>query len=152
MASIVDAKASHQSTSIGGWLPERNSAGTVGPWSSVWYGEIRKDELPKVFEKDDLVAFLISTLEAPTVLVVLRVFYGGLHPRRRHSVQVLSTWTNKRSNGTALEKLMTTRYLASAVILELACFTMPKSIKASNDWMPWTVNGEADVLAHHGAE
>ena len=65
-------------------------------------------------------ALVISTLEALAVLVSLKAFYGSEAPEHGTKVTVAPTWTDNRGNGSALNKLMTTRFPASAVLMELS--------------------------------
>ena len=91
---------------------------------------------------------MISTLEALAVLISLKVFFRELPSEGRTSVQVVPTWTGNRGNLSALKKLMTTRYPASAVVMELASHLKKNSPKATVQWAPRTANHEADSLAN----
>ena len=64
------------------------------------------------------------------------------------------TWTDNRGNGSALNKLMTTKFPektkfpASAVLMELAAFMKRMSIKVVVEWTPRSANQHADKLAN----
>ena len=105
--------------------------------------EITRDEWPCVFEKSSNPALIISTLEALAVLVALIVYYGEEPRRNRSSIRIVPT--DNRGNGAALNKLMTTRYPASAVLMELA-YSKKMGLRASVEWSPREANREADAL------
>ena len=92
-----------------------------------------------MFEKGGQPSLIISTLEALAVLVALKVF------TRKGPV---SAEPRYRGNGAALNKLMTTRYPASAVLMELASHMKASSMKVQVEWAPRSGNQEADELAN----
>ena len=61
--------------------------------------------------------------------MALKVFYEEDAGERRKKVLVMPTWTDNRGNGAALNKLMTTRYPASAVLMELASHMKAMALK-----------------------
>ena len=92
-----------------------------------------------MFEKSSKPALIISTLEALAVVVALKVY----HKKSRSSIIVPTTTDNRE---TALNKLMTTKYPTSAVLMELAAYSKKMGKKASVEWSP-RANREADALA-----
>ena len=119
----VDAQASESRTGIGGWLPVLNTQGIPDPWLSPWFSvEIAPEVLPWVYEKGGKPSLIISTLEALAVLVSLKMFYGEQPESGKKKVTVAPTWTDNRGNGSALNKLMTTKFPASAVLMELSAY------------------------------
>ena len=82
------------------------------------------------------------------MLIGLKLFYGEIPPTHKTKVMVASTWTDNRSNGSALNKLMTTRFRASAVLMEQASYMKATSMKVQVDWPPRGCNQEADALAN----
>ena len=60
----------------------------------------------------------------------------------------MPTWTDNRGNGSALNKMMTTRYPASAVIMEMSVLMKRHGLKALVEWTPRAGNREADELAN----
>ena len=62
------------------------------------------------------------------------------------------TVTDNRGNGSCLNKLMSTRYPASAMIMEMASFTKKKEKRASVEWAPREGNREAVSLANGNFE
>ena len=95
----VDAQASNSRTGIGGWFPARDQDGHLSPWLSSWfYLEIAQEDFPWILEKENRPSLLISDT---LVLIVPSI-------------------TDNRGNGAALNKLMSTRFPSSAVLMELA--------------------------------
>ena len=109
-APRVDAQASGVRTGIGGWFPRRGNGGTIEPKLSPWFQlEITHEEWPWVFA--------ISTLEALAVLVALKLRYGEEPGCSKERVRIAPTHTDNRGNGAALNKLMTTKFPASALLM-----------------------------------
>ena len=61
---------------------------------------------------------------------------------------MVPTWTDNRENGSALNKLMSTKFPSSAVVMELSCYLKRMAAKASVEWAPRSTNYEADALAN----
>ena len=61
---------------------------------------------------------------------------------------IVPTITDNRGNGSALNKLMWTKYPASAIIMEMASFMKKKGIRASVEWAPREGKREADSRAN----
>ena len=113
-AARVDAQASAQRTGVGGWLLSVRADGSLDLWSSRWFSlEVERESWPWVYEKSDKPSLPISTLEALAVLFSLMLFFDDVPPEP-------STKTDNRGNGSALNKLMTSRYPASAVLMEMS--------------------------------
>ena len=145
----VDAQASETRTGIGGWLPVLNARGVPDPWLSPWFSvEITPEVLPWVYEKGGKLSLIIWTLEATAVLVSLKMFYGEQPASGKKKVTVAPTWTDDRGNGSALNKLMTTKFPACAVLMELPAHVKRMSMKVVVEWTPRTGNREADSLAN----
>ena len=101
-----------------------------------------------MYEKGGRPALIISTLEALAVLISLRLFFGGTASQHRSKIMVAPTWTDNRGNGSALNKLMSTKFPASAVLMELATYTKKMGMKVLVEWTPRAGNREADALAN----
>ena len=56
--------------------------------------------------------------------------------------------TDDRGNGAALNKLMSTRFASSAVLMELASFMKARGMRAVVEWAPPESNMDADLLAN----
>ena len=91
---------------------------------------------------------MISTLESLAVLLALKCFFQGRNSEHDTKVQILPTWTDNRGNGSVLNKLMTTRYPASAVLMEMSVFMKRHKLKTNVEWAPREANKEADELAN----
>ena len=97
-------------------------------------------------------ALVISPLEALAVLVALKLLYGET-PREKHTrVQIVPTITNNRGNGAQLNKLVSTKFPSSAVLMELATCMRKMSLRTVVEWAPREGNKEADKLANGKAE
>ena len=101
-----------------------------------------------MYEKSDKPSLLTSTLEALAVLFSLVLFFDDIQPEPRTKVQVAPTWTDNRGNGSALNKLMTSKYPASAVLMEMSAQMKQRGLQASIQWTPRAANREADRLAN----
>ena len=136
-APRVDSQASEERTGIGSWAPVMNSEGKLDPWLSLWFRcELTRTDWPWIFEKGDKPSLIISTLEALAVLISLKLFFGDEPKQRRTKVQVVPTWSDNRGNGSALNKLMSTKFPSSAVVMELSCHLSRMAAKASVEWAP----------------
>ena len=148
-APRVDAQASDVRTGIGGLEPRLNEHGVPDKSKSRWFAlENTKEKWPWIYEKGDKPSLVIATLEALAVLVSLKAFHGNQPGEGRTKVQVLPTWTDNRGNGAALNKLMTIRYPASALIMEMSAYFKRMRIRALVEWTPRTANRESDALAN----
>ena len=148
-APRVDAQASGERTGVGGWLPALDEHGVPDPSRSPWFSlEVKKEHWPWVYAKGDEPALVISTLEALAVLLAMKTFFGGERQGHHTKVQIMPTWTDNRGNGSALNKMMTTRYTASAVVMEMSVFMKRHGLKALVEWTPRAGNKEADELAN----
>ena len=117
--------------------------------TSRWFSHaITKEEFPWVFERGGKPSLLISSLEALAIIIALKVFFPAKGTDSKKSINLVPTWTDNRGNGSALNKLMSTRYPASALLMELASHMKHEKIKASVSWAPREVNKEADRLAN----
>ena len=148
-APRVDAQATETRTGVGGWWPVVDESGVPDPARSPWFSlEVTKEQWPWVYAKSERPALVISTLESLAVLLALKCFFQGRNSEHDIKVQILPTWTDSRGNGSVLNKLMTTRYPASAVLMEMSVFMKRHKLKANVEWAPREANKEADELAN----
>ena len=82
------------------------------------------------------------------MLLAHKCFFHCQNSEHDTKVQILPTWTDSRSNGSVLNKLMTTRYPASAVLMEMSVSMKRHRLKANVEWAPREANKEADELAN----
>ena len=145
LAPRVDNQASSTRKGIGGWFPQVDDTGKIVVKASelfslgIGHG---------IFEKGSKPALIISTLEALAVVVALKVYCGEVPGVCRSRVRVAPATTDNRGNGAAVNKLMTTRYAASVVLMELAAYSKKMGLSASVEWSPREANREADALAN----
>ena len=137
----IDAQASAQRTGIGGWFPVVNSTGILDPWLSCWFSlEISKCDVPWIFDKGDKPTLVISTLEALAILVALKFRFGNVADTEDKRVLIVPSVTDNRGNGAALNKLMSTRFPSSAVLMELATFMKARRLRTIVEWAPREYN------------
>ena len=145
----VDAQASDTRTGIGGWFPALDEDGRTSTWRSSWFSlEITKEDFPWVFEKGDRPSLVISTLEALALVIALKIRFGQDPDPDETRVIVVPSITDNRGNGAVLNKLMSTKFPSSAVLMELASFMKQRGMRAIVEWAPRECNREADMLAN----
>ena len=149
VAPRVDAQGSSERTGIGGWFPHRGQDGKSEERGSRWFSlELNEEDWPWIYALGRKPALIISTLESLAVLVALKLLYGET-PRERHTrVQIVPTITDNRGNGALLNKLMSTKFPASAVLMELASYMRRMSLRTVVEWAPREGNKEVDKLAN----
>ena len=75
-----------------------------------WFShEISQSERAWIFKKGQRPALVTSTFDPLAVLVTMKLFYVDDPWLHRTRIQVLLAWTHNRGNGSALNKLMTTK-------------------------------------------
>ena len=145
----VDAQASDGRAGIGGWFPACDQEGRLSQWLSSWFSlEITCQDFPWIFEKGNRPSLVISTLEAFAMLVALKLKFGQDPEPNDTRVLIAPSKTDNRGNGAALNKLMSTRFPSSAVLVELASFMKAREMRAVVEWAPRECNREADLLAN----
>ena len=145
----MDAQASSTRTGVGGWYPARNSKGELDPWCSDWFSlEISKEDFPWIFEKGDKPSLVISTLEALAILISLKLRFGDAPDSDDTKVLIVPSITDNRGNGAVLNKLMTTRFPSSALLMEMGSYMKARGMRAIVEWAPREFNKEADQLAN----
>ena len=145
----VDAQASDSRTGTGGWFPAPDEDGRLSTWRSSWFSlEITREDFPCVFEKGNRPSLIISTLEALALLVALKIKFGQEPDPNDMRVLIVPSITDNRGNGAVLNKLMSTRFPSSAVLMELASFMKHRGMWAIVEWAPRECNKEADMLAN----
>ena len=89
---------------------------------------------------------VISTLEALALVIALKIKFGPDPDEMR--VLIVPSITDNRGNGAVLNKLMSTKFPSSAVLMELASFMKHRGMRAIVEWAPRGCNREADMLAN----
>ena len=70
------------------------------------------------------------------MLIVLKIFFGSASREHNTKVRIMPTWTDNRGNGSALNKMMASRYPSSAVVMEMSVFMKRNGLKALVEWTP----------------
>ena len=101
-----------------------------------------------MYAKRQTPALVIATLEAPAVLVALKLWFGEVPNSQQTRVTWVPSLTDNRGNGALLNKLMTTKFPASALLMELSTFLKRMNMRTVVEWAPRDCNREADQLAN----
>ena len=152
VAPRVDVQASGTRIGIGGWFPYLDEKGSIDQWKSPWF---TMEVTPEVF---------------PWIRTWRQAGTSHLHSRSTRSVDGPETllwqcprgeryfghtspsFTDNRGNGSALNKLMSTSYPASAILMELSAFLKRRKLKALVEWTLCESNREKDALANGCAD
>ena len=134
----ADAQASPTLTGVGGWLPYVDVAGVSDVSRSCWFSvEITMADWPKLYDSSSP-----RSMRSPSH------YLSHSFMRRRTRVLIAPTWADNRGYGAALNKLMTTGFPASALLMELAAYMHKMMVKVQVEQSPPTSNVEADALAN----
>ena len=148
-APRVDAQASDERAGVGGWLPAVGPDGRPDPGHSYWFSEeVTLETFPWVFKKEGKAARVTATLEALAMLLAVRSFFPKSQADRRTKLAVIPSYTDNRSNGSLLNKLMTSKYRLSALLMELSEQLRHSGMRPDVRWAPREANCEADRLAN----
>ena len=144
-APRVDAQASDERTGVGGWLPAEGP----DPSQSYWFSEeIRAQDFPWVFKRDGKAARVIATLEALAMLLAVRAFFPDAQRTQRTKLVVIPSYTDNRGNGALLDKLVSSKYPLSALLVDFGEQLRRSGVRPDVRWAPGEVNREADRLAN----
>ena len=92
----------------------------MNPWISYWFSlEITREDFLWILEKGDRHSLVISTFEALAMLVALKPKFGEKPDSDDTKVLIVPSITDNRGNSVTLNKLMSTRFPSSAVLVEL---------------------------------
>ena len=145
----VDAKAEGEELGIGGWWPQVDVSGCVQKHKSPWFAvRLSRSSAPWAFRQDGVSFRLIATLEALALLVALKVSGPQLEDGRRLQTLQLPAFTDNKSNGYAVNKLMSTKFPLCAVLMELSAQMEDKGMRVNLQWTPREFNSEADALSN----
>ena len=111
----VDAEVSEMRTRLGGWFPTRGDDGEVSVGKSPWFSlEVTFHGCTKGETSQDWSSPLWKPL---AVVIALKLRYGQDREKERTKVMLVPSITDNRCNGAALNKLMATKFLSSAVLM-----------------------------------
>ena len=91
---------------------------------------------------------MISTLEALAILISLKLRFGDGPDPDDTKVLIVPSITDNRGNGAVLNKLMTTCFPSSALLMEMGSYMKARGMRAIVEWAPSEFNKEADQLAN----
>ena len=89
--------------------------------------EICQEEWPLIFFKS-------STLQVLAVIVALNLWYENTPGPHQSSFLMALSLTVNRGNEAVLNKLMTTKYPAFAVLMELSIYVMKVNLRTVVEW------------------
>ena len=92
----------------------------------------------------------IATLEALAVLDALKLWFGEVPRQQQTRVVMVPSLTDNRGNGALLNKLMTTKFFASTLLMELSSYMKRMNMRTVVGWSPRECNQETDHLANGG--
>ena len=82
------------------------------------------------------------------MLVALKLWFGEVPKQQQTRVVMVPSLTDNRRNGALLNELMTTKFPASALLMELPTFMNRMNMRPFVEWSPRECNQEADRLAN----
>ena len=82
------------------------------------------------------------------MLVALKLKFGEMPDPDDTRVLIVPSITDNRGNGAVLNKLMSTRFPSSALLMEMASYMKSRGLHAIVEWAPREFNREADSLAN----
>ena len=149
LRSKVDAQASDLRARIGGWFPTRGCDGNISVWDSPWFSmEVAQKDFPWGYEKGNKPSLVTSTIEALAIIVALRLKYGDEGEAESKKIMVVPSISDNRGNGAVLNKMMSTKFPSSAVLMELALYMKLRRIRTIVEWAHREFNRESDNLAN----
>ena len=144
----VNARASRDSSGVGGWLPTPWPDGKISVWDSPWFmTSITVESHGWAFERGGQAFRAIAALEAYAALLGVKVFIPPASEVLSGSVRFSRLFTDNRSNGSLLTRLSTTKHPLAAITMELASELKEKRILFEAAWVPRELNSEADRLS-----
>ena len=110
---------------------------TIDVWSSSRFSlDIDRASWPQVYDEGDKPALITASLEASVVLVSLKLHNGEEQQPNRTQVMVVPFLTDNRGNETPLNNLTTTKFPASAVLMESAAYMKRMGFRTIAEWSP----------------
>ena len=126
----VDAHADENGVGVGGWWPQANEKGVVNKWDSPWFAvRVTPENSPWAFQKEGKAYRVIATLEALGLLLALQAFGPREHVNDTCLAVQVPAFTDNKENGYVVNKLMTTRFLLCAFVMELAAQAEARGVR-----------------------
>ena len=143
----VDAMAEQERIGIGGWLPQRDEAGSISTAASPWFSiTLDRDSARWAFTRAGQPYRVISALEAFGTLLAIKVFSPWLEGVKQGAL-TLKAFTDNKGNTFALNRLATTKFPLNVVVMELATILESLNLHLDLNWVPRELNEEADRLS-----
>ena len=136
----VDAHAD-ENGEIGRCWPQTNEKGAVNAWDSPWFAV-------KVTPKNSRWALMREGKEALGLLLALLAFGPKEHVEDTCLTVQVTAFTDNKGNGNVVNKLMTTKFLVCAFVMELAEQAEARGVRMEAEWTPRDRNQEADDLSN----
>ena len=139
-----DAKAEDGRATIGGW----ECSGSTPPGRARWFFvEVEPSWAPWAFAKHNDPKRVIATLELLGTLLCLMLFRDRITQGSTGSI-CIAGGTDNAGNTFAMNKLMSTKWPLTVLLMELAEFLRQSSIQLHLRWVPRDSNVEADDLTN----
>jgi hypothetical protein len=143
-----DAKAEDGRATIGGW----ECIGNTPPHKARWFFvEVEQSWAPWAFSKKKDPKRVIATLELLGTLLCLMLFRDRITAGRSGTICVAGG-TDNAGNTFAMNKLMSTKWPLTVLLIEMAEFLRQSSIQLHLQWVPRESNVEADNLTNEKFE
>ena len=82
------------------------------------------------------------------MLLAVRAFFPNAQGTQRTKLVVITSYTDNRGNGALLNKLMSSKYPLSALLMEFGEQLRRSGVRPEVRWAPREANREADRLAN----
>ena len=97
VARSIDAQASDDRAGLGGWFPTRGSDGSVSVWDSPRFSmKVTETDFAWVYEKGNKPSLAISTIEALSIVVALKLKFGQEGIEEMKKIMVVPSITDNR--------------------------------------------------------
>ena len=139
-----DAKAEDGKAFVGGWECANGTRPAEARWFAV---EIKKEWAPWAFAKMNDPKRTIASLELLGTLLCLKIF--GREAMKGHLGTIGMTGsTDNQGNSYAAQKLLSTKWPLTVVLLELVEEMRSLDVELYLQWIPRDENSEADALTN----
>ena len=130
-------------------MPVFDDNGAIDKRASRWLSvQLTPSNAPWAFAKSGETYRVIAAMEAFAILLGIKYLVPAADVEASFgSIVVVPALTDNQTNGRVLNKLMTTRFPLSAVVMELAEEMKGRGLIAEVAWAPRSTNEEADALS-----
>ena len=125
----------HKLQTSGLRLPATGQDGRLDPGHSYWFSEeITPEAFP--FRREGKAARGIATLEAFAMPLAVRAFFPNAQGNQRTKLAVIPSNTDNLGNGSLLNKLMSSKYPLSALLMEFGEQLRHSGVRPDARWAP----------------